>query len=129
MAEDILRKVEFEDETQWSVKRIAIGLVLLFIVGVAVYTYWQDLPQESSKVQGVSTEEKKSSPINYSPQIIQENVQKNVNELKNQVNNLNAAEIATSSPQVQKIIKDLQALQDYPKNQAKEACMKICNNF
>jgi hypothetical protein len=35
-------------------------------------------------------------------------------------------EVASSSPQVQKILNDIKALQQYPANQIKDLCRKIC---
>jgi hypothetical protein len=60
---------------------------------------------------------------------IKNSVADQLNNLKSEAQNVDLVEIASSSPQVQKVINDLKALQDYPKNQVKATCEQICNSF
>ncbi|MBI2026120.1 MAG: hypothetical protein HYT06_01940 [Candidatus Levybacteria bacterium] len=79
-------------------------------------------PQKTNQqVKGVDTKELSNS--------IREGIQSNINNLKTQAQNLDVAEIATSSPQVQKIINDLKSLQDLPKSQLKSTCERICSGL
>ena len=73
-------------------------------------------------VKGVNTQ------INPLPDIKQ-GIQNNIDSLKNEAQNINIVDIATSSPQVQKVINDLKAIQDYPKNQLRQTCEKICSGL
>ncbi|MDP3988357.1 MAG: hypothetical protein Q8P80_04410 [Candidatus Levybacteria bacterium] len=60
---------------------------------------------------------------------IKEDLQGKLDSFKQQVSNLSVSDIASSSPQVQKIMEDLKNLQGLPKNQAKEACYNICKGL
>ena len=57
---------------------------------------------------------------------MQKAVAEKIESLKQDVRGLNIVEIASSSPQVQKILNDIKFLEQYPANQAKEICKKIC---
>jgi len=60
---------------------------------------------------------------------IKNSVQNQLDNLKAEAQNVDLTEIASSSPQMQKVVNDLKALQDYPKNQVKATCEQICNSF
>lgn len=135
---DNLEKAEKVGEVVWDIKKIVLGVVSLTTVATGGYVikqnYFSDNPpvvvQEAPRdVKGISTENSSKPESKYSISNIGTEVQKQLDTLKNEANNLNAAEVATSSPQVQQVIKDLQELEQYPKNQAKEACMRICNGL
>lgn len=121
-------KKEKKPEIDWDKKKIllfAIGLVLLLIVSINVKSRILgevhapapktkvDLPQ----VKGISTQD------------ISNNVKQAIDNLKTEANNLDVAEVASSSPQVQKILNDLKSLQDLPKNEIKNVCDNICNKL
>jgi hypothetical protein len=57
---------------------------------------------------------------------IQETIKEKINSIKQEVSGLDIVEIASSSPQVQKILNDIKSLEQYPTNQIKEICRKIC---
>ncbi len=121
-------KKEKKPEIDWDKKKIflfAVGLVVLLIVLVNAKsmilgeTYKPapktkvDLPQ----VKGISTQD------------ISNNVRKTIEDLQTQANNLDVVEVASSSPQVQKILNDLKSLQNLPKNEIKNVCDNICNKL
>ncbi len=137
-------------EESWDKKKIAIAIVLLFLlVGSAYAAKKYILPSleeqfvEKTKVtkgvvEGAQTtnqeeDTKKDStskpPLSFSSSLIQETVQEKFAAIKNQVSNLSVDEVASASPQVKKILNDFKALQDYPKNQAKEFCENMCRSF
>lgn len=119
------------NEATWNKKRIFAGLLLLLIVALAVGGYFfktrvlgENLREPTKIVKGINTKEKDTGPelkIN-----VQEAVKEKIDSIKQQVLGLNIAEIASSSPQVQKIISDIKSLEQYPTNQVKEICRKIC---
>ena len=115
-------------------KKFIIGIVFMVTLVIAGYTlkenYFNDQKQPPPffAVQGVATE-RKTPQINYSTDALQNVVEKNVDMIKTEVNSLDTAEIATSSPQIQKIINDLKSLQQYPRNQVKTMCMNVCNSL
>lgn len=114
----------------WNKTRIFIALFLIAVLAVGGYFFKTRVlgdnspPNEIKRVQGVSTKDKISSKevgVN-----VQEAVKEKINNLKQQVSGLNITEIASSSPQVQKILNDIKSLEQYPTNQVKEICRKIC---
>lgn len=129
-------------EEVWDKKKILITSILLgslVVGGVAarVYVFGKNSqpapPKENVReVEGVSTAlDKKNTPTPKVPlqQKIRDEVQKQVETIRDEVLALNPSEVATSSPQVQKILRDLGALEQYPKTQAKEICENICKNI
>ncbi len=124
------RTKKIEEEIVWDKKKIFITFVLVVLivfVGLKFRSYLLDqnyskAPQKTNQqVKGVDTKELSNS--------IREGIQSNINNLKTQAQNLDVAEIATSSPQVQKIINDLKSLQDLPKSQLKSTCERICSGL
>lgn len=137
-----------EEQETWDKKKIIVFLItaiVLVISGFYVKTkYFGDLQKQSivpsktsQEVAGESIEgnDSKDSTTNSKesfssiPSSIKNNVQDKLDLIKQQITNLNAVDIATSSPQVQKILNDIKALEQYPSNQAKEMCQKICSSL
>lgn len=116
---------EVDTQETWNKKRIIIAIILLILFMVGGYilkTHF--LPEIKRSVEGISTEESVVQPafrIN-----IQEAVREKINRIKQDVSGLDVMEIASSSPQVQKILNDIRALEQYPTNQLKEICRKVC---
>lgn len=124
-------EVEKQEEEKWDLKKIALLALVLAISFFALKTFVLDkntsfkslLKKGSSEVQGTATE---SVP----PQLnLQREVQNKLSDIKKEVNNINVADIASSSPQVQKVLNDIKNLQDLPQSQAKDACLKICSGL
>lgn len=118
-----------EEETVWDKKKIFIALfVLLFLFGGLGYTarpYLNDLLQTNTLVSQQTKVEGAKTQAVPQPQALQEKIA----EIKETINNLDAGEIASSSPQVQKVMRDIKGLQDYPRNQAKEMCQQVCSRL
>ena len=145
-----MKPVEENTET-WDKKKIFIALSCLIFAGFLIYTannYFsfnlklkgQESLTKKAEVAGVETQENQSKipdyqkpNINFSADSIQEKIQgsaqERLNIIKKQVEELSVSDIASSSPQVQKVIKDLQSLQNYPKDQAKQMCENICKSL
>lgn len=119
----------------WNKRRIFIAVFLLILLGVGGYIFKTEILGEkinlftkkssktSESVKGVSVEKNQPS-VN-----IQKAVKEKIEALKEQALGLDVADIASSSPQIQKLIKDLSSIRDYPANQAKEICEKVCGNL
>ena len=113
----------------WNKKKIfiAIFLLVIFMAGgyfLKFHVLDKSLDQSSKSVQGISAEENNSGPdVKLS---VQEAVKEKIDSLKQEVSDLDIIEIASSSPQVQKILNDIKSLEQYPTNQIKEICRKIC---
>lgn len=56
-------------------------------------------------------------------------LQNTISDIQQQAQNLNLAQIASSSPQIQQIIQQIQNLPQVPANDAKQACMQLCNKL
>ncbi len=118
----------------WDIKKILTAIILLVILGFSFRTFVLNKkasnasPNASRSVQGVSTQATPSVPP-ISTDTLKTTVQTSLGNLRNEVNNINVTEIATSTPAIQKVISDIKNLQNYPQSQAKQACLQICNGL
>lgn len=127
-------------EESWNKKRIFFGLTVLaiLIAGLAAFKVLaldknQDLgPEPISKkaksVEGASTNVNSLTQDNKASNL-KTNIQDQINTIKQEASGINLAEIATSSPQVQKVIDDIKSIQNLPKDQAKSFCQQVCNGL
>lgn len=140
------KKVEFPNEEEyeevWDFRKVAIGVVILILLFVAGFIAKRIIMGESldpatfipkiPSVKGIfistvpGDQTTSHMPISLPSQ---KDVTQKVQEIRQQVANLNIAEIASSSPQVQQVLKQLQQLPSYPADQAKQACMRVCNQL
>jgi hypothetical protein len=118
-----------KEELQWDKKKILLFLIAaVVLIGIGFEgrnlilgtSVQPSVPAVKPDVKGVATE--------IVPNI-KNNVQDQLDNLKTEAQNVNLVEIASSSPQVQKVINDLKALQNYPRDQVKTTCQQICNSF
>lgn len=129
-----MEQKEFTEEV-WSIKKIfAAMLIALFLIGGVYVLYKNNKMTKNQMVSGnqKQEEDKKKEPASFSlpsSSVLESGIREKINSLRKQVNDLNAVEIASSSPQVQKILKDIKDLEQYPRDQAKEACQKLCSNL
>ncbi len=117
---------------EWDKKKIVLFVVgAIFLLGIGlVFSKMMfggvQTPNPSLSVTGVKGANTESiSPL---PDIKQ-GIQNQIDSLKSEAQDINVVDIATSSPQVQKVINDLKAIQNYPKNQLKTTCEKICSGL
>jgi hypothetical protein len=113
-------------------KRILILVFIIILLGLLGYSAKtlvldknQDIFSKKS-VKGTSTQKNSNVP---SASSLETELKKKLDTIKQEVSKLDIADIASSSPQVQKLINDLNALKDYPSNQIKDACQKICSSL
>ena len=141
------KKPEFADEPKeekyievWDIRKIIAGVLVLLvlIVGgvVAKRIIFHESLSPSSfipKMPSVKGLQTFNAPDQVSHMKItlpsQGDVVNQVQNIRSQVSNLNMAEIASSSPQVQEVLKQIENLPNAGTNQAKEACMRLCNNL
>ena len=121
------------EKPQWDKGRIFLFLLTVIILAVIGFELKsiilgdkvspaQQAAKNLSDVKGASTEQ-------VSMPNIKQDIQKQINNLKNEAANINLIDVASSSPQVQKVINDLKALQNYPSNKLKDTCISICNRL
>ncbi|MCL6096868.1 MAG: hypothetical protein M1444_04290 [Patescibacteria group bacterium] len=127
-------------EESWNKKRIffALTVLVILIAGLAVFKVLaldksQNFPQNSATknlkaVKGVSTDTNSPSQ-NNSVTGLKTTIQDQLDTIKQEASGINLAEIATSSPQVQKVIDDIKSIQNLPKDQAKSFCQQICSGL
>ena len=126
---------EIKEESQWDKRKIilfSIAVVALLGIGYELRAMVLNINSQVPVDSKVKTQPgvKGASTQNQSPvQDFKQNVQNQISGLKNEAQNINLIDIASSSPQVQKVIRDLKALQNYPSDQLKETCQKVCNGL
>lgn len=114
-------------EESWNKKRIFAAFILIILLVAGIYFFKSrllDLNLSPKSVKGINSEEKKEKEDFTTD--IQGAVKEKINSLQQEVSSLNIMEVASSSPQIQKIINDIKSLEQYPTNQAKEICRQIC---
>ncbi len=135
------KEKEEKYEEVWDFRKIAAGVVLLALLifgglvakrlllhqSIAPASFVPKLPS----VKGLMTGPNNQTKVSHvhitlpSPQDVQNQIQT----IQQQVTHLNVAEIASSSPQVQQILQQIQNLPVGPENQVKDACIRLCNNL
>ena len=112
----------------WNKKRIFAAFFLIILLVAGIYFLKSrvlDLNLSPKSVKGINSEGKKEKEDFKID--IQGAVKEKINSLKQEVSSLNIMEVASSSPQIQKIINDIKSLEQYPTNQARELCKQICS--
>jgi len=121
------------EEPPFNRKRVLmflVALVLILIVGGWFFKS-QFLDSRFQKAQGQSTSLQTSQSDNFNKMSadISGQFQTKLDSVKSEANGLNATDVASSSPQVQKVINDIKALEGYPTSQIKSTCEKICDGL
>ena len=109
----------------WNKKRVFLGIFLLVLLIIGGGYLFRDKIFISSSRQLKSVEGASTSRVDTAANV-QETEKEKIDNLKQEVSGLNLMEVASSSSQVQKILNDIKALQQYPENQIKDLCRKIC---
>lgn len=123
---------ELKVEEQWDKKKIILFIIVFLVllgIGYELKRYFLD--KNSNNQSNVASDDVKgASTQSFSPaQSIKQNIQGQIDNLRNEAQNINLVDVASSSPQVQKVINDLKALQNYPSNQLKDVCEKVCSGL
>ncbi|OGH21636.1 MAG: hypothetical protein A2629_01890 [Candidatus Levybacteria bacterium RIFCSPHIGHO2_01_FULL_41_15] len=121
-------KEEFFEES-WNKKRVFLALLSVLTIGAGFFYAFNSDILKDKKSQNLATKTQSEHSKVLSAQDFEEDVRKQVDAIKEQAANINLEEIASSSPQIQNLVNDIKALQDLPRNQAREACMNICKSF
>lgn len=131
---------EEEVEEVWDFRKIAVGIIFLIILVFGVIIGKRILFHESldpasfvppmPSVKGISTyfQPQNVSHAKFSLPS-QEDVQNQIKEIQQQVTHMDVNEIATASPQVQQVLKQLQQLPSGPVGQVKAACIRLCGQL
>lgn len=127
-----MKEQKKKDEIEWDKKKIILFLFVILFLVIGGYQLKSmilgdsidsnETPFFEQSVKGTSIQE---PPV----ESFRNNVQEQIENIKEDAQSINVADIASSSPQVQKIINDIKALQDYPSNQIKDVCQKVCSGL
>jgi len=138
-----MQKVEFSQQS-WDKKKILLTVLVLaglIIAGLGLKNYLLDsngsnlnstpnTPNTQSSVKGSNISSTPTPTITLpSAQSIGQEALGSINNIKQEINKLNVQELATSSPQIQKIVNDIKGLPNVPGQQAKDICLKVCNGL
>ncbi|HEX8965476.1 MAG TPA: hypothetical protein VF820_03545 [Patescibacteria group bacterium] len=135
-------------EEHWDIKKIIIGTGIFLLLAGAAYAakeYFSPVPNTSQDIThvqttiGVKGAETSSTGSNPPTQQSQNNatfslpsstdIQNQIQNIQQQVTHLNISDLASSSPQVQAILQQIEQLPNAPANVAKEACINLCNRL
>lgn len=127
------KKKEELDTDQWDKKKI---IITTFFAIVAILAVNEIKTTFFPKDEGVLGQTTKITPTPIEkPNVglprfdVASQVGSRVEDIKKNIENLNAEEVASSSPQIQKVLQDIQGIRNLPSNQAKEMCIKICSGI
>ena len=123
--------MEEESVQSWNKKKIFIAVFLLTLLLIGGYFFktrilGETQLQPAKSVEGIST---KDEAVELPGINVQEAVREKIESIRQEVSAMNVMEVASSSPQVQKILNDIKSLQGYPENQIKEICNNICSRL
>ncbi len=118
-----------KEDLPWDKKKIIFFLIAaVALIGIGFEAKDLILGASSAPKTQVSAPDVKGAATQASSSI-KNSVQNQLNTLKTEAQNVDLTQIASSSPQVQKVINDLKAIQNYPQNQLKATCQQICNGL
>ncbi len=128
-------KSEFPQE-QWNKKRLVFAiLIILFLVvaGMSLKSYLLGLefPQNSSVNKNVKGTSTSAAPTITLPTAndVSQGVGRSINNIKKEIEKINVQDLATSSPQIKKVLDDIRALPSVPGQKAKDVCLNLCNGL
>ncbi|PIP74471.1 MAG: hypothetical protein CO135_00990 [Candidatus Levybacteria bacterium CG_4_9_14_3_um_filter_35_16] len=113
---------------EWDLKKLILALfILVGILILVLFFKFYFFANEDNITQVAKVQEKRVKGI--STENIQKVVQEKVDLIKEQADQINVTDIATSSPQMQKLIKDIKSLEGYPSSQARSMCENLCKSL
>lgn len=127
---------EPEEEFEWDKPRIIIffSVIGALLIGGLLYKHLvldaQVAPSAgiSHSVEGASSSNDNSSQL-PSVESIKQSAGQEIQTLQKQASQISVQQIASSSPQVQQIIEQLQQLPNQPGNIAKQTCEQLCSKL
>ena len=131
MARKKVFEEEPEEEFEWDKSRIIIFFVVLVVLiggGLFAKHYFLDskgIAKGQQSTVGVSLREENISSQLPSSQDIQQKIA----DLQHQATKISVQDIASSSPQVQEVLQQLQKLPELPGDIAKQTCIQLCGKL
>lgn len=118
--EEVEEKVK-EVVAKWSLKRIGIAIVVVFLAVASIYYYFS-LKSFSTNSEQVS--EKKDKPQIEIPS--KDKVSTIIEDAQKSLEHIDTNDIVKSQPQIEKIIKDLQELTSSSRSAKDIVCSAVC---
>ena len=112
-----------KEESVWDKRKIVFFTIIIIILLILGYSFKNSILGNSYKLPT------QKASGNVPALNFKKNVSDQINLLKEEASNINLVDVATSSPQVQKVINDLKAMKDYPNNQLKQTCVNLCSKL
>ena len=119
--EEIDEKVK-EVVAKWSLKRIGIAIVLVFLAAASIYYYFSLKSYSTNNSAQVS--EKKDKPQIEIPS--KDKVNTIIEDAQKSLEHIDTNDIVKSQPQIEKIIKDLQELTTSSRSAKDIVCSAVC---
>ncbi len=119
------------EDLEWDKRKIAAVLLFMLLAGIIAFELRaRFLPNRAVLGEKTLNKSEIKKPEIKSPNInLQEEAGSKINEIKKNINELDPESIASSSPQIQKVLRDISGIREIPSNQAKEMCLKICGGL
>lgn len=127
-----MKKETIAEDQEWDRKRILIVLLFLGLLFIAVFELKDLFLNKNPGVLGRSSFDKASveKPNIKPPDVdLESQVGSAIFDIKKNIGALDAREVASSSPQIQKVLNDIQGIKDLPSSQAKDMCLKLCSGI
>ena len=126
------RSVKKEEEFEWDRKRIISALIVGLIIVLVVFEVKNKF-YPNTDILGQSSVKKSSEverPEVDSPNLnVESKVGTAIDDIKNNIDEISPEEVASSSPQIQKVLQDIQGLKNLPIDKAKSTCLKLCSEL
>jgi hypothetical protein len=126
------KNVKKEEEFEWDKRRIITTLFFGVVVLLLVLELKNKLIPNTG-ILGESTVKKSyeiKKPEVQGPNLdVESKVGTAIEDIKSNINEINPEEVASSSPQIQKVLQDIQGLKDLPSDKARSTCLKLCSEL
>ncbi|GDX61724.1 hypothetical protein LBMAG33_0340 [Candidatus Levyibacteriota bacterium] len=130
---------EIHDEV-WDIKKIFIGIISIVIIGIGLFfskdilfsKFEQQFKNDNMRKEvagAITRQDGNIFSIKSSGDFVKQAIEEKISTIMIDASNISLTEIASSSPQVQKILNDLKTIEQVPRNKAKEMCQKMCDSF
>jgi hypothetical protein len=127
------RKKEEVSSEEWDKKKVIITAFFVVVAILAVReiktTFFSNNDEVLGQNVSVSPTPIKKPDVQIPRVNVVNQVGSKIEELKRNIDGLDPVEVASSSPQIQKVLRDMEGLKDLPSNEAKSMCMKLCSEI
>jgi hypothetical protein len=121
-----------EEDFEWDKKRI-ITTLFFGVLALLLVLELKNKFFPNTGILGESTVKKPyevKKPEVQGPNLdVESRVGTAIEDIKNNINEINPEEVASSSPQIQKVLQDIQGLKDLPADKARSTCLKLCSEL